>query len=115
MKPNETTTDDLPADVRERMNRDRNAAEAAKYGPIRAWQVCEEDIIAARTAEDAIAYAMRELGADRSDLYDPPDEIDLNGTMQADAEDASKGRITYAQAIAEVTTSFPCLLASTEY
>jgi hypothetical protein len=81
---------------------------------IRAWQVCEEDIVAAETWEEAIAYHVREMGSDREDLDDEPNEVPLTKSMRREAWDGESQRITLRQAIAEAA-HFPCLLCSTEF
>jgi hypothetical protein len=81
---------------------------------LKAWQVCDEDIVAAETWEEACAYHSREYGSDLDDLGDEPEEADQSRTMLREAMDGSSERITIAQAIAECT-SFPCTVCSTEW
>jgi hypothetical protein len=79
---------------------------------IRAWQVCDEDIVAAETWDEAIRWHVKEYGSDVDENGDEPDEVPLTKTIWRDEE--KTGRITLAQVIAECD-SFPCVICSTEW
>lgn len=79
---------------------------------INAYQLCDEDTVAAASLEEAITWYCREQGIDRDDIDEAAPEVPMTGLFYED--EARTGRITVARAIAECL-DFPTVLFSTEY
>lgn len=87
-------------------------------GRVKAWQVCDEDIVAAYTWEDAVDYWVKNYDGD-SDLV--PDEwqpVDLGMQHFRDASHHDAGKCSLYESILEQAKEkgpFPFVVSSTEF
>jgi hypothetical protein len=83
--------------------------------PLKAWQVCGEDIVAAHSWEDAVRWHMREHGAGR-DEYDAMADAEPDSRVFRWHDGEGSGSQTIAEILAGLTAGkVPCVIASTEY
>lgn len=85
---------------------------------MKAWQVNECDIVAARTAEEALEWYLEETGVNKEDCYSLNEIHEVKGSMQIYAED----RETEVTTVIEILNSLnfcksfqPSCICSTEY